>query len=123
MIKGLTLGTVNETLENDRTIADSGERARRDRQVVPHEIEFRDSRLCRKIQFVRMSYADFMPCNREHLAGFLLVHKDRLTPRRALIRLAREQSKSAQQDCSGRHVLALSGVSNHKEPKGEHEPL
>ena len=42
LIKRLAFGAVDETLENDRTIPDSGERARRDRQVVAHEVELRE---------------------------------------------------------------------------------
>ena len=45
LIKRLTLGAVDETLQNNRTILDSGERARRNGQIVAHKIEFRDSRL------------------------------------------------------------------------------
>ena len=35
------LGAVHEPFENDGTVPDSGERARRNRQVVAHQIEFR----------------------------------------------------------------------------------
>ena len=42
LIKGLALGPVDETLENDRTIPNSGERARRNRQVVAYQVELRN---------------------------------------------------------------------------------
>ncbi len=43
LIKRLALGAIDEALENDRTIPDSGQRARRDGQVVADKIEFRDT--------------------------------------------------------------------------------
>ena len=40
LIERLPFGAVNESLENDRPIANSGERARRDRQVVADRSSF-----------------------------------------------------------------------------------
>ena len=42
LIERLAFGAVDEALEHDRAIADSGERARRDREVVAHEVELRE---------------------------------------------------------------------------------
>ena len=42
LIERLTFGAVNEALENHRTIPDSGQSARRDRQIIADEVEFRD---------------------------------------------------------------------------------
>ncbi len=39
LVEGLALGAVDEALENDGPVADAGEGARRDRQVVADEIE------------------------------------------------------------------------------------
>ena len=39
LVERLALGAVDEALEHDRPIADAGERARRDRQVVADEVE------------------------------------------------------------------------------------
>ena len=39
LIEGVALGAVDEALEHDRAIADAGERAGRDREVVADEIE------------------------------------------------------------------------------------
>ena len=47
------LGAVDETLEHERTIPDSGQSARRDRQVVANEVEFRELGLLREIRLVR----------------------------------------------------------------------
>ena len=55
LIKRLAFGAVDESLEDERTIADSGERARRDRQVVADEIEFRELGLLREVQLVRIA--------------------------------------------------------------------
>ena len=49
LIKGLALGAVHESLEHDRAVLDSGEGARRDREVVMDEVKFRDSGQLRKI--------------------------------------------------------------------------
>ena len=61
-----------------RTILDSGQSARRDRQVVAHEVEFRELRLLRKIQLVGVRHADLASLDREHLGGFFFAHKNRL---------------------------------------------
>ena len=74
LIKGLCLGPVDETLENNRTIPDSGERARRNRQIVAYEVELRDTRLRREVQLAGMRYLDFASLDREHLAGVFFCH-------------------------------------------------
>src|SRR6266436_10034941 len=79
LVKGRSLSAVYEPLQDDRTIADSGKRARRNRQVVTSKIELRDARL-REINLVRMCDVDFASINREQFAGFLLRHENRLTP-------------------------------------------
>ena len=45
LIEGLTFGAVDEALEHHGTVADSGQRARRDRQVVANQIELGELRL------------------------------------------------------------------------------
>ena len=42
LIERFALGAVDETLENDRTIADSIEGSGANRQVITREVEFRD---------------------------------------------------------------------------------
>jgi hypothetical protein len=42
LIKSLTFSAIDETLQNDRSIANARECARRDGQVVANEIEFRE---------------------------------------------------------------------------------
>ncbi len=78
LIKRLAFGAVHESLENDRTIPDSGESARRDRQVVANQVEFRELRLPGKIKLVRMRDADLASLDREHLGGFFFSHENRL---------------------------------------------
>ena len=79
MIKRLSFGAVDKTLENDRTILNSGNRTRSDGQIVAYEIEFRDSCL-RKIQLVGMRDTDFTSLKREHRAGRFICHSIRLPP-------------------------------------------
>ena len=79
MIERLSFGAVDETLENNRTILNSGDRARCNGQIVACEIELRDSCM-RKIQLVGMRDADFTPLEREHRAGRFICHSIRLPP-------------------------------------------
>ncbi len=45
LIKGLAFGAVDEALEHHRTIPDSGQSARRDRQIIADDVELRELRL------------------------------------------------------------------------------
>ena len=74
MIKRLYLGAIDEPLENNGAIADSGERTRCNRKVVAYQIELGDPHLRLKIQFVRMCYQDFASLDREELAGCFFRH-------------------------------------------------
>src|SRR6185437_16392557 len=76
LIKSRGLGPVHEALENNRTVPNSSQRTRRNRQVITDEIEFRNARL-REIKLVGMGDADFTSINREQLAGFRLHHGNR----------------------------------------------
>jgi len=58
LIKRLSFGAVDETLEKNRTILNSRECTRCNGQIVVYKIEFRDSCL-RKIQLVGMRDTDF----------------------------------------------------------------
>src|SRR5207249_1643971 len=79
LVKRLALSTVDEALENERTIPDSSQSAWRNRQVVADEIELREPRLPRKIRLARVGHSDLASLDREHLGGFFLPHKNRLT--------------------------------------------
>ena len=79
MIKRLSFGAVDETLENNWTILNSGNRARRNGQIGAYKIKLRDSCL-RKIQLVRIRDTEFTPLNREQLAGCFFYHPIRLPP-------------------------------------------
>jgi hypothetical protein len=57
-----------KTLENERTIPDAKESARRDRQIVAHEIEFRELRLLRKIRLVGVGHTDLASLDRQTVA-------------------------------------------------------
>ena len=72
LIERLALGAVDESLENDRTVPDPTQRARRDRQVIAHQIEFGQLRLLREIRLVRMRHADLAPVDGKHFGSFVL---------------------------------------------------
>ncbi len=74
LIERLAFGAVDEALENQRTIPDSGESARRDRQVVAHEIEFRELRLPGKVRLVRVGYTNLASLDRQDLGCAILLH-------------------------------------------------
>ena len=78
LIKCFTFGAVDKPFENDRPIHNSGESAGRDRQIVAHDVEFRELRLFRKIWLVRVRYPDFVALNREQFGGFFLGHYNSL---------------------------------------------
>src|ERR1700722_10983354 len=61
LIEGLTFGAVDISLEDKRTVADSDQRARRDRQVVADQIQFRELRLFREVKFFRVANPDLVP--------------------------------------------------------------
>src|SRR5690348_15333093 len=50
LIKHLPFGTVDKTLQHDRSIANTGERARYDRQVILDELEFGELRVEREVR-------------------------------------------------------------------------
>src|SRR3954471_1044981 len=73
LVKGWSLGAVHESLEDDRTVPNSSERSRRNRQIVANQVEFCNARL-REKELVRIRDTDFTPVNRQQLAGFRLGH-------------------------------------------------
>lgn len=81
LIKCLRLGSVHEALENNRAILNAGQCPRRNRKIVPDQVQFRYSDLGRKIQFIWMRDNDIPSIDREHLAGRFLCHVDRLPSR------------------------------------------
>src|SRR5260370_28787110 len=78
LIKRLTFGAVNEPLENQGTIPDSTQSARRDRQIIAEDVKFRQLRLARKIELVRVRHADLASLDGEQLGGFFFPHKKSL---------------------------------------------
>jgi hypothetical protein len=62
------------TLRPDETIPDTGESARRDRQVIAHEIEFRELGLLGKIRLVGVGDADFASLDRQNFGCIVLHH-------------------------------------------------
>ena len=75
LIERLAFGAVDEALEHDRTIADAGESARRDRQVVAHEVELRELRLLGEIRLVGVGDTDLASVDRQNLGCVFLHHE------------------------------------------------
>ena len=78
LVERLALGAVDEALQDDRAIADAGQRARRDREVVAHEVELGELHLAREIGLVRVRDADLATVDREHRGFRFLGHDFRL---------------------------------------------
>ena len=75
LIERLTFGAIDVSLEDKRTVPDSGERARRDRQIEANQVQFRELCLLRKIQLARVSNTDRASMDREQLGSVFLPHK------------------------------------------------
>lgn len=75
LIERLTFGAIDVSLEDKRTIPDSGERARRDRQIVANQVQFRELCLLREIQLARVSNTDLASVDREQLGSVFLPHE------------------------------------------------
>jgi hypothetical protein len=74
LIEGFAFGPVDETLEDERTILDSGERAGGDGEIVADEVEFGELGLTREIRLVGVGYADFAPLDGKQLGGWIFGH-------------------------------------------------
>ena len=66
LVERLGLGAVDESLEDERPIANAGDRARRDGQIVLHELELRELGLAREVRLVRIGDLDVAPRDRQH---------------------------------------------------------
>ena len=75
LIERLTFGAIDVSLEDKRTVPDSCERARRDRQIVANQVQFRELCLLREIQLARVSNTDLASIDREQLGSVSFSHK------------------------------------------------
>ena len=75
LIERLALGAIHEALEHERPIADPGDRARRDREVILHDVELRELDAAREVRLVRIRDPNLAPFDREHLGRFFLRHR------------------------------------------------
>jgi len=73
LIKGLTLGAINEPLQHNRPIADSIQSAGCNRKVIPNQINFQNLGLFGEVRFVRMGDADLTPVDRQGLGRFVFL--------------------------------------------------
>src|SRR5438067_7450870 len=66
LVERLAFGTVDEALQDDRAVADAGERSRGDGKEIPDEVELGQPGLAREIGLVGMGGADLATVNLEH---------------------------------------------------------
>ena len=78
LVECLAVGAVDVSLEDDRTVADSSERAGRDRQVVADQVKFRELDLFREVQLAWIADADLVSVDREQLGGIFFRHNPSL---------------------------------------------
>src|SRR5579864_5612769 len=80
LIKSFTFGAIDETLENNWTILDSGECPGGERQVIVHQVELRELGLPGKIRFVRVRDPNLASIDFEEFERFFFRHQSRLHP-------------------------------------------
>ena len=74
LIERLAFGAVDEALEHDRPIADAGDSATGDRQVILDDVELGELDVAREVRLVRIADADLAPVDRERTsASFLAI--------------------------------------------------
>ena len=78
LVEGFALGAIHEAFQNDGPILNSSESARRNGQVIPHDVEFRKRDLFREIQLIGMGNTDLVPVDQQYLGTFFLFHATRL---------------------------------------------
>ena len=78
LVEGLTFGSVDEALQDDGTILNSGEGAGGDGEVVADEVEFRELGLACEIGLVGIGDADFASVDGEEFGGGFFWHVRRL---------------------------------------------
>ena len=74
LVEDLAVGAVDEPLEHERPVRDPREGARRDGQVVAHDVELRELRVLREIRLARVGDADFAPAHGEDLGCLFRRH-------------------------------------------------
>ena len=88
LVERLALGAVDEALQDDRAIADAGQRSRRDGEVVADEVELAELCLAREIRLVGVGDADLATIDREHRRFRFLGHENRASTMNAADRRA-----------------------------------
>lgn len=78
LIEGLAFGSVDEALQDDGAILNSGEGSGGDGKVVADEVEFRELDVAREIGLVGIRDADFASVDGEEFGGGFFWHVSRL---------------------------------------------
>jgi hypothetical protein len=79
LIEDLALGTIDEPLENDRTIANPAHGTVGDGKVVPNDLELGELRVLREVRFGRVGDADLLARNRQHFGWLFRRHESEVT--------------------------------------------
>src|SRR6202020_388036 len=78
LVKSRLLRSIYKSLQNDRTIPNSGQSAGSDREVILHKVELGEPHLLREVRLVRVGDRNFPSFDPNYFAGFLLGHGPRL---------------------------------------------
>ena len=103
LIERLSFRAIYKALQYDRPVSNARQRARRDGQVILHDVQLGKLRLLREIEFVRVSHSDLMPVNRKNFGGAFLLHANKATPERA----ATEAAPRLERDIQARDNAAF----------------
>jgi hypothetical protein len=78
LIEGFAFSAIHKPLQNQRTILNPKERARRNGKIIAYDIKLGEFCLARKVKLVRMRDPNFAACDRERLSVVLFAPKTRL---------------------------------------------
>lgn len=78
LIKGLPLGAVDEAFENDGTVFDAGEGARRNGEIVAHDVELGKFDFLREVGFGGVGDADLASVYGKQLKSLFFAHNHRV---------------------------------------------
>src|SRR5215831_18888842 len=79
LIEGFPRSAIHEPLENNGPILDSVQRSRRNRKVIAHEFQFRNSSLRREVQLAWIRDLNVTPLKHKNFFRRFFPHEERLT--------------------------------------------
>ncbi len=78
LVEGFAVGAVDEALEDEGTVSDSGDGSGSDGEVVADEVELGELDFAREVEFAGVRDADFAAVDLEHVDVFGFFHEIRL---------------------------------------------